>query len=370
MKTLIIHVGPRKTGTTTIQIALLHNQDRLLKNGVLVPEIGRGYPDSAAQHNLAWELLNYNAYKRDLGNWEDLLKFLENRTEQKVILSSEVFSSLDVEKISKIREYLKQYDVKIITYLRRQDQAFQSIWAQNTKTGESEKVNGDFYNWLDHNQSFINRHGMDYYKLLDKWSSVFGKDNIIVRVLEKNQLNGTLFSDFLLACEVDNPERYKTCKNQNVSPGIKTIILISELKKRLEGKLDRKTRVRFYSQIGLFGLRQGWSDQKLNLIDEKTYNKIMGRYNKNNQKIAQEYFGREDLFLEPFNEKDLTRFSIEEFDPKEILDAFAYAYEMILADQPKTMGISNGLKKGKTQIKKFTLKNFFKEILRKIFRRN
>lgn len=349
IKTIYLHIGPRKTGTTTIQKSLLYNQNLLLKNGVLIPEIGRGFPEIAAQHNLAWELMGYDVYNKNLGNWDDLINLLENSQKNKVILSSEVFSSLDIEKISTIKQYLSQYNVNIVVYLRRQDQLFQSMWAQELKTGDSDQVDDNFLDWIENNQSFIIKHGLDYKNLLSKWKSIFGKEHILVRVLEKQQLNGSLFHDFLYTCGVDNPEQYKISKDQNVSPGIKTLVLISELRKRLQGKLPSEARIKFYSYINIFGIKKGWDSQKFNLINSNIHKIIMNRYRKINNEIAQEYFGRKKLFLEPYKELELTQFSVDDFQLDEILDAFGFALEKISHD--KYLDTKNGLSKNCQKMK-------------------
>ena len=104
MKTVNLHIGPRKTGTTTIQRALFDNKELLLQNNILVPTIGRAYPNSAAHHNLVWALMNSNHYRKNLGDWDDLTQHLEICNENNIILSSEVFSSLIIDKIHSIKE--------------------------------------------------------------------------------------------------------------------------------------------------------------------------------------------------------------------------------------------------------------------------
>jgi hypothetical protein len=59
-KTIYIHIGPHKTGTTTIQHALFINETLLRKNGILCPKSGRVFLDSAATHNLGFELAENN----------------------------------------------------------------------------------------------------------------------------------------------------------------------------------------------------------------------------------------------------------------------------------------------------------------------
>ncbi|MCB2202846.1 hypothetical protein KQH56_02450 [bacterium] len=330
MKTIYLHIGPRKTGTTTIQKSLYANWDLLLENYIRIPKIGSVFPGSAAQHNLAWELMEYDNFSKPLGTWKELVRCISKTNEEKYIISSEVFSSCNKRAILKIQKYLLDFKIIIIAYLRRQDLLYQSIWSQIIKSGEHDQVSLDFDDWILNNSAFLHQHGYDYLNLLDKWVSVFGKEKIKVRVLEKGQLTGSLFHDFLKTCNVDNYSQYVQSKNQNKSPGIKTLTLMRELRLRLEGRFDKSNRIKFYSFIGSYGSQHGWNNQKLNLIDANRYNKIMKLYIEDNKKIARRFLGRDELFLVPFDEKQLTEFTVEQFRPDEIIDALSFSFQKLM----------------------------------------
>lgn len=50
----------------------------------------------------------------------------------------------------------------------------------------------------------------------------------------------------------------------------------------------------------------------------------MKHFSIGNRQIAQEYFGRDELFLEKFDEKRLTRFSLDDFEADELFDVFSF----------------------------------------------
>lgn len=56
-KSIYIHIGPHKTGTTTLQFSLFLNKDKLKKNGILYPDSGIISAKLPGHHNLAWEIL-------------------------------------------------------------------------------------------------------------------------------------------------------------------------------------------------------------------------------------------------------------------------------------------------------------------------
>ena len=152
-KIIYIHIGPHKTGTTTIQHALLKNEVTLFENGILSPKTGRSFPISAANHNLAWELIGKSDKRFDpkIGTWEDLVHEMKLKDEyKKVILSSESFSSLAKNQIDKIRKILEGYQVFIIIYLRRQDEVLQSTWVQHIRRGRNPVIDS-FDDWLQKN---------------------------------------------------------------------------------------------------------------------------------------------------------------------------------------------------------------------------
>ena len=103
-------------------------------------------------------------------NFSELAKICHNK-QKHVILSSESF--VKIKDVSVIGAALQNSRVKIICYLRRQDDLKQSIYNQSVKVGFSEEV-------IAHD-----KYPLDYYSLLEKWSAAFGRDNVIVRVYSK-----------------------------------------------------------------------------------------------------------------------------------------------------------------------------------------
>lgn len=328
-KKIFMHVGPHKTGTTTIQFSMNLNKNLLKKNGIYYPKSGFVSEGLPGHHNLAWELSGNDRYAEKYGTWSDLVSELNRVNFDRIILSSEDLCTLPREKVIQINEYLKDFDVHIVIYVRRQDQRLQSAWSEKIKNAK------DDTEWLSFPE-FVARVDYkfpyyDYYTLIQKWSDVFGKPKIIVRVLEKNQLRGTLFNDFLTACEVPNPEQYQDADDMNLSPGIKTIVINRELKQRLHGKLDKGAMLRFYFSIREYADLAGWNRDKWSFIDKELHQKIMEMYRSSNQKIAREFFGRDELFLEPFEEKNLSNFTANDFSRTELLHAFAFITSAMLS---------------------------------------
>lgn len=210
MLTVYLHIGIPKTGTSSLQAVFAQNRDALLSQGLLYPtQLRHGH----AHHLLACDLVDqiqpnpmpdfwYGDRPRGVA-WRTLHEEIAEHSAQlrSVLVSSELFFGqsyrLD-EMVSKIAEELKAYSVKVIIYLRRQDELYSSFFNQDVKG--SRRWHQCAHHFYEQHQLF--RHGYD--ELLDVWSSVFGVDNILIRPYEKPQWkNNGLLADFCDVVGVD-----------------------------------------------------------------------------------------------------------------------------------------------------------------------
>jgi len=146
VKNIYIHIGPHKTGTTTIQRGLWINRERLLKNGYLCPRSGSMSHSTIAHHNLAWELRQVRRFNENDGTWKDALdEIFHLNAPENVILSSEEFTNFSEQHIRELKNLLGSFQVFVICYLRRQDLLLQSIWSEITKNGQNVL---NFQDWL------------------------------------------------------------------------------------------------------------------------------------------------------------------------------------------------------------------------------
>jgi hypothetical protein len=190
IQNLYLHIGMGKTGTSALQDFFTLNRSALQKYGIMYPH----QQEAPAQHRLAQSLLTHKHhiwwYPKDLRpyreEWKSVLGSLNSET---VLISSELFSGCQLSHIHRIRNLFPESTIKVIVYLRRQDTMFESAYNQAVKaTGLK----------LDHNE-FINRRRkrMEYYRIINLWSDVMGRENIIVRPYEMGQFfNHNIFEDF------------------------------------------------------------------------------------------------------------------------------------------------------------------------------
>jgi hypothetical protein len=150
--------------------------------------------------------------------WSSLLDEMAHHKDslESVIISSELFfgqtKGLD-SILEDVVNYLRGHEVKVVVYLRRQDQLYSSFYNQDVK---------GMRQWSDSAYQFYETHQIfecDYYSMLDMWSKAFGKNHIIVRPFESEQwLNGDIVHDFCASIGI-KPLSSKY-RDQNESLGI------------------------------------------------------------------------------------------------------------------------------------------------------
>jgi len=307
MTTVYLHIGTQKTGTTFIQNFLLKNREQLLDKGFLFPlsgiPKGQGVIGSScrySQHNLVWELNKdkNKAYDPRHGGWEEVHREIDFIQPGNVILSSELFyeAKLNYDQLSIIKDYLFSYKVKIIVYLRRQDDYFKSWYCQAIKAG----VCGDDISQFI---SQLKSYG-DYYKMIDLWQELFGKENIIIRVYEKEQLKGCLIDDFLNQIHLNRDNCELNYPNfSNISPSAKTIKTMRLLNKiaiqrmSIQRRKVRQIYFKFLIADTLFAkMIKKVPDFLISneLLSTQERIALLKEFEESNQKVAQEYLGRQD----------------------------------------------------------------------------
>lgn len=127
----IIHIGPPKTGTTSIQKMLAHEEERLRDAGVLYFDTYRAGP---SHNGLAMDLRRGEADAVA----DKLITEVRSGDYDTAILSSELFFSPWVSgKLSRALPRLLRRGALIVAYLRRHDLYFEAVYKQKLKTGQA-----------------------------------------------------------------------------------------------------------------------------------------------------------------------------------------------------------------------------------------
>jgi len=87
---------------------------------------------------------------------------------------------------------------------------------------------------------------------------------------------------------------------------------------------DGGSRIKFYNALSDYAASAGWNDKPWSLIDQDLHTRTMEHFKDGNRQIAREYFGRDELFLDKYDEKRLTRFTLDDFNAIELFDVFSF----------------------------------------------
>ncbi len=243
-KTLYIHIGTEKTGSTTIQKCLSINRTLLSENGISYLK-SPGSENSRKLAAFCMDFNNVDDYIIDLGlttiderkKWKDeFIKALHfelnsfTSTTSTAIISSEHFHSRlrHVSEIITLKNTLSPYfnKIKICVYLRRQDQVAVGMFSTACKSGV-------YLEDIFPKNITSSDHYYNYENLLDKWSSVFGKESIMIRIFDQKQFHkGDLLADFFDIIDIDLIKSNLVIpNNQNVSLSNQTQLIISRFNK-------------------------------------------------------------------------------------------------------------------------------------------
>ncbi len=316
MKTLYLHIGTPKTGTSALQHFCAHNRKVLLEKGISYPDLGFRFPGIGKNRNA--HFLSYREYlEKKKRNYEAEKKIREEGIQKldaqfeeydTVLLSDEHIwnePEMDTEALSELAGHFAEIGVtvKIIVYLRRQDQVIQSYWAQKVK--ETSTLTFEKYMTKERYKFFR----LDYATRLQEFADAVGKENIIVRCYEKQQYQGeqkNITSDFLHIFGLDITNEYKDADRvRNTSlegPYLEVKRLLNTLP---QFKTKRNYVVDLLKEQQEIDFENNVMERKKLYFTPEAEKEFMKVFDQENAKVAGEYLGRKDgvLFFDNYMEE-------------------------------------------------------------------
>ena len=303
MKTLYLHIGTPKTGTTAIQIFCRDNQSTLNSYGYCYPESVHQYPNIGIWRNghfLVGKIHDEDG-KRDFAREDAIFEegFLQiyKLFEQydNVILSDEGIWHHGIREGSKFLEKLQKelkkgiFTIKIIVYLRRQDDFLYSWWNQQIKEG---MLKVSVFDWERMVNELLNIR-LDYHGVLQQFADVVGKDNIIVRRFDRKKFfGGTIYADFLNAMGLQYSDEYQVLSEiQNISLTKND----NEIKRILNNipELDVKSN-QVFRTILLDCSKSAPDDSQYGMFSKEEAEEFLSKYEEENSRVVREYLGTEE----------------------------------------------------------------------------
>jgi len=192
---VLLHIGPPKTGTSALQGSCHANRDALLRAGVRYA--GSGIQPSTAAFAVTEREHPSTGRAPSMRHWGSLVREVRAAQRETVLISSEFFAGATAPQIQKIAADLDSSRLFVAITLRPLVKILASRWQQNVQEGA--KVEYD--EWLravltapesTHAKRFWSRQRHD--ELVARWTEVVGADRMRVIVINDQDHDGVLRS--------------------------------------------------------------------------------------------------------------------------------------------------------------------------------
>lgn len=311
---LFLHLPVHKTGSTALQQTLHSNEARLASRGyTYLPRFTHSF-----QHD---DLTKKTG--------DALRVFLETMRDQaggsSIILSTEKMHVADDDRIrdflTTATEVFADYDIKVIVYLRRQDDAFSSFYNQIVKFGTTTETTAQAFTRC---ARFFNYER--YLRLIR--ANLREADELLVRVYERSTLlDRDIVADFLqgIGLEIDLPDRPAKVINQSLEKSV------FKMKRAMNQHLDGSPPELIQSLAGVLAdassrINNGKPDT--NVLSDLERNLIMESYANSNRRVQEQYLNGASLTAEERPEVDYES-SFEVVMPAVLARLSRYFYHII-----------------------------------------
>lgn len=181
---VLVHVGPYKTGTSALQMALHTRRAELAAHGV-------SYPGTTYRH-MRPSAAVLGRGPRGVGRvpieeWDRLVAEVKEAAPRRSVVSSEGFAAADADQVVRIADDLGRDHVHVLAVARRLDRLLPSVWQERVKSSNEIRPYAD---WLDPvlavdaddrpARGFWHAHGLSAF--LDAWRAVLPPERIVLVV--------------------------------------------------------------------------------------------------------------------------------------------------------------------------------------------
>lgn len=313
-KTVYLHIGLEKTGTSSVQAYFAQNKDALEKADLLYPfsthapyVLGDTHWPVAACHIASQNKFAPEPLRDPSRVCPPLLEAIHTSDCEKVLISAEPFSShmRNIKEIKRLHNTFADFKTVIVIYLRRQDNFFESLISTIVKGGVPIDFAGNF-RFEATDACWENDDRYDFKKILDNWSSVFGKENICARIFERDLLvNGSVIDDILHITQTETEGlQPKQAAVKNYGLNLNALLFMNTLNAAhlfIGSPHERHAVIEYLEE---------WSKQKgknrLSLIPNSLRQTIIDRYQASNALVKAAYFPEAELPDHLFSTTDIT----------------------------------------------------------------
>lgn len=184
---LVVHIGPHKTGTSSLQSLLHDNRDRLIQNSVQ-------YVGTRVNHHIgALAFLRRKGLDDSipaLRHWNQIVQEIHASKANICVISSEHFSYAEPSQIVRLADQFRSFRLRVLISARPLDAVLPSLWSHLAQVRELP----DKREWLK--QVLARRDDSDsiwksqqYDLLIERWRSMDATEAPTVIVPTKNHIN-------------------------------------------------------------------------------------------------------------------------------------------------------------------------------------
>jgi hypothetical protein len=247
MKRVILHIGTEKTATTSLQEFFRLNQEQLSTQGIWYPSDesldychrGGHFPLAASLMEERPEFISKEKYFEAEQLFKQLISDFDLRDEDTLLLSAEHFSSrcsrFDI--TLTLSQLLAGLDVKILVYLRPQQEMLISAYSTLIRRGGKQSLAEARQRWLRPHSLYFN-----HLIMLESWLENFSRESVAVRIFQEQVLvEGDIHADVMdyLGIELPSP-KYPERLNTPISKELVDFLYLANQHFPQWGDEDRK----------------------------------------------------------------------------------------------------------------------------------
>ncbi|HUG29253.1 MAG TPA: hypothetical protein VMQ65_01895 [Candidatus Limnocylindria bacterium] len=183
----LLHIGPPKTGTSSLQAAFHQNRPATLAQGVRYAGSAR-HSGSAVLAVTGRPSFVRDAGSPGMGKWEALLRQVRTAGDMRVLVSSEFFADAEPPAVKRVVDDLGRDRLHVVVTLRSLDRIMPSQWQQyvqsSLKVGWGPWLEGTLKEPPGPTPTFWRRHRHD--ALVERWAAEVGLENMTIVVIDEN----------------------------------------------------------------------------------------------------------------------------------------------------------------------------------------
>ncbi len=195
---IIVHIGLRKAGSTSIQMFLTKNAEALRGLSIEYPLIGR---QALIRHlNLSHEIRGQAGFDPSAGTVSDLKAHWRAADARVLMVSAEQLEECETAEALRFAELKREADEPILIFMIIRDlvDLMPSSYAQMVKLG------GRTYSFDNFFKRRMRFRRVDYFATAQRWADAFGWESLQVRLLDRRHLlNGDLIDELLNTAGLD-----------------------------------------------------------------------------------------------------------------------------------------------------------------------